>query len=91
MLVLSRIPSGDYNASARVIGLGGGAWIDVTGALGMGFPVVPLVRLSVGLFVLGGDIDQRLKITIASPHKAAMIAYKISTAVRSLIPIATSL
>lgn len=42
---------------ARLIGIGGGALIDLTGALGLGFPVMPLARLSVGLWVLGADVD----------------------------------
>lgn len=57
LLSLALCVSSGSVGEGRVIGLGGGAWIDVTGALGMGFPVVPLVRLSVGLFVLGVDID----------------------------------
>lgn len=42
---------------ARLIGFGGGALIDVTSALGLSLPLVPMARLSVGLFVLGADLD----------------------------------
>jgi hypothetical protein len=46
-----------FGGEARLIGLGGGALVDWTGALGLSFPVMPLVRLSVGLFFLGADLD----------------------------------
>jgi len=48
---------------ARLIGLGGGALFDLTEALGLSFPVMPLVRLSVGLFFLGADLDLWLSLT----------------------------
>jgi hypothetical protein len=46
-----------FGGEARLIGLGGGALFDLTEALGLSFPVMPLVRLSVGLFFLGADLD----------------------------------
>jgi hypothetical protein len=46
-----------FGGEARLIGLGGGAVMDLTGALGLSFPVIPLVRLSVGLFFVGADLD----------------------------------
>ena len=57
--VLSLVLFASWGAvgEARLIGLGGGALIDLTGALGLSFPMMPLVRLSVGLFFLGADLD----------------------------------
>jgi hypothetical protein len=46
-----------FVGEARLIGLGGGALIDVTGVLGLSLPVVPLVRLSVGVLFVGADLD----------------------------------
>ncbi len=51
------IVSCSFGGEARLIGLGGGTLVDWTGALGLSFPVMPLVRLSVGLFFLGADLD----------------------------------
>jgi hypothetical protein len=42
-----------FGGKARLIGLGGGAVMDLTGALGLSFPVIPLVRLSVGAVLRG--------------------------------------
>ncbi|MFN4218135.1 MAG: hypothetical protein ACK4HB_02460 [Candidatus Bipolaricaulia bacterium] len=42
---------------ARLIGLGGGALLDVTGVWGSSWPVIPLVRLSVGILFVGADLD----------------------------------
>lgn len=57
LLSLVTIASYSSVGEARLIGLGGGALIDVTGALGLSLPIVPMARLSVGLFVLGADLD----------------------------------
>lgn len=57
LLVLIALGSVSFIGEARVIGLGGGALIDVTGGLGLEFPVVPLARLSVGIFFFGADLD----------------------------------
>lgn len=48
---------GGSPTEARLIGFGGGGLIDVSGNLGLGSTVVPFGRLSVGLFVLGVDLD----------------------------------
>ncbi len=42
---------------ARLIGVGGGALIDVTGVLGSSVPVIPIIRLSVGILFVGADLD----------------------------------
>jgi hypothetical protein len=55
--LLSLLASTSSVGEARLIGLGGGALIDVTGALGLSLPIVPMARLSVELFVLGVDLD----------------------------------
>jgi hypothetical protein len=57
LLSLVLCASWESVGQAHLIGLGGGAVIDWTGALGLSFPVMPLVRLSVGLFFLGADLD----------------------------------
>lgn len=49
--------SWNCEAEARLVGAGGGGLIDASGNLGLGSTVVPFGRLSVGLFVLGLDID----------------------------------
>ncbi len=49
--------SWDFGVKARLVGIGGGGLIDVSGNLGLGSAVVPFGRLSVGLFVLGLDLD----------------------------------
>jgi hypothetical protein len=50
-----------FGGKARLMGLGGGMLMDLTGALGLG--VMPLARLSVGLFFLGADLDLWLSLT----------------------------
>ncbi|MCL6642905.1 MAG: hypothetical protein K6T71_06245, partial [Candidatus Bipolaricaulota bacterium] len=58
---------------ARLIGLGGGAVIDWTGASGLGF--WPLVRLSVGLFFIGADLD--LWLSLASIQAVPSVAIRL--------------
>lgn len=57
--VLGFVAVASYSSvgEARLIGVGGGALIDVSGNLGLGSTVTPLGRLSVGFFVLGLDLD----------------------------------
>ncbi len=57
LLSLIALGSVSFIGEARVIGLGGGALIDVTGVLGSSLPLVPFVRLSVGIFFIGADLD----------------------------------
>ncbi len=54
------VVSWSSGGEARLIGLGGGALIDWTGALGLSFPMMLLVRLSVGLFFLGANLGMGL-------------------------------
>lgn len=46
-----------FVGEARLIGLGGGALVDVTGVLGSSLPIMPIVRLSVGILFVGADLD----------------------------------
>ncbi len=46
-----------FVGEARLIGLGGGALVDVTGVLGSSLPIIPTVRLSVGILFVGADLD----------------------------------
>ncbi len=57
--LLSLIALGIWSSvgEARLIGFGGGALVDVTGALGSSVPVIPLARLSVGILFVGADLD----------------------------------
>ncbi len=57
IMLLTAVAGYSFVGEARLIGLGGGALIDVTEALGLSLPIVPMARLSVGLFVLGADLD----------------------------------
>ena len=73
--VLSLVLFASWGAvgEARLIGLGGGALIDLTGALGLG--VMPLVRLSVGIFFLGADLD--LWLSLASIQAVPSVAIRL--------------
>lgn len=57
LLSLLALGSCSFVGEARLISLGGGALVDVTGVLGSGAPVIPIVRLSVGIFFIGADLD----------------------------------
>lgn len=57
LLSLLALGISSFVGEARVIGLGGGVLIDVTGVLGLSLPVVPLARLSMGIFFVGADLD----------------------------------
>ncbi len=46
-----------FVGEARLIGLGGGALVDVPGVLGSSLPIIPTVRLSVGILFVGADLD----------------------------------
>lgn len=59
IVLLSLIALGSFSfiGEARLIGLGGGALVDVTGVLGSSVPVIPIARLSVGILFVGADLD----------------------------------
>ncbi len=57
LLSLLALGSFSFVGEARWIGLGGGALVDVTGILGSSVPVIPIVRLSVGILFVGADLD----------------------------------
>ncbi|MCX8103043.1 MAG: hypothetical protein N3E42_01165 [Candidatus Bipolaricaulota bacterium] len=46
-----------FIGEARLISLGGGALVDVTGVLGSSVPITPIVRLSIGILFVGADLD----------------------------------
>lgn len=59
IVLLSLIALGIWSSigEARLIGFGGGALVDVTGALGSSVSVIPIARLSVGILFVGADLD----------------------------------
>lgn len=59
IVVLSLLALGccSFIGEARLISLGGGALIDVTEVLGSSLPVIPIVRLSLGILFVGADLD----------------------------------
>lgn len=46
-----------FIGEARLISLGGGTLVDVTGVLGSSLPIIPIVRLSVRILFVGADLD----------------------------------
>lgn len=59
IVLMSLLALGGFSVvgEARLIGLGGGALVDVTGVLGSSLPVIPIARLSVGILFVGADLD----------------------------------
>lgn len=57
LLSLIALGSFSFMGEARLISLGGGTLVDVTGVLGSSLPVTPIVRLSVGILFVGADLD----------------------------------